>query len=152
MTMPEISAKRLQLDVPAWIFATRAGTPPRQHRLAKTFRKVAKAAELPADLTLYNLRHSYVSHLIATHAPITYIANQVGHSKVTTTLTYYAHLFPNGDRRHIDEMERIRIETQPLEVAAVPADDIGIALDDDEEWPRFGPGRNSGAAGAAEAR
>jgi integrase len=138
-------------DVPAWIFATRAGTPPRPHRLAKTFRKVAKAAELPGDLTLYSLRHTYVSHLIATGAVITYIANQVGHSKVTTTLTYYAHLFPNGDRRHIDEMERIRIETQPLEVAAVPADDIGIALDDDEEWPRFGPGTRAGARNGVQA-
>ena len=55
----------------------------------KVFRKVAKTAELPS---LYALRHTYVSHLIATNAPITYIAAQVGHSKVTTTLTYYAHL------------------------------------------------------------
>ena len=110
-----------------------------EHERARAIRPCCLARKHDAAVTLYSLRHSYVSHLIATHAPITYIANPVGHSKVTTILTYYAHLFPNGDRRHIDEMERIRIETQPLEVAAVPLDDAGIALDDDEAWPRFGP-------------
>ena len=115
--------------VPEWIFATRAGTPPRPHRIAKTFRQVAKAAGLPGDLTLYSLRHTYVSHLIATKAPITYIANQVGHSKVTTTLTYYAHLFPNGDRRHIEEMERVRAAAIPAKLDVV-SDDAGIAFDE----------------------
>jgi hypothetical protein len=137
-------------DMLPWIFATRAGTPPRPHRIAKTFRKVARAAALPTDLTLYSLRHTFVSHLIASRAPITYIANQVGHSKVITTLTFYAHLFANGDRRHIEEMERARLLAVPAAVDVVP-DDAELALDDDQEWPRFGPGRKTGAPDDSEA-
>ena len=135
-------------DMQPWIFATRAGTPPRPHRIAKTFRKVARAAALPADLTLYSLRHTFVSYLIASRAPITYIANQVGHSKVITT--FYAHLFENGDRRHIEEMERARLQALPAAVDVVP-DDAGIALDDDQERPRFGPRNRSGAPDLSEA-
>jgi hypothetical protein len=92
-----------------------------------------------------------VSHLIATRAPITYIASQLGHSRVTTTLTYYAHMFPNGDRRHIEEMERAGGAAAPALMQVAP-DDAGIALDGDEDGrPRFGPARKSGAPGGSEA-
>ena len=35
---------------------------------------------------------------------------QLGHAKPTTTLTYYAHWIPSGDKRHIDRLETLRIE------------------------------------------
>ncbi len=83
-------------------------------------------------------------------APITYIANQVGHAKVTTTPPYYAHLFPAGERRYIDEMQTARLQAVPTAIDIAP-DDVGLTLDDDEEWPRFGPGRTSGAPDGSEA-
>ena len=142
--------------ISTWVFITRAGTPPRPHRIAKTFKKVLRAAGLPPDFTLYCLRHTYVSHLIATGAPITYIAAQVGHSKVTTTLTYYAHLFPNGDRRHVEQMERVRSTASPLAAPSVPRDDVGLPLNDDDEglnegsWHHFGPRSKSATSAVSE--
>jgi integrase len=68
-----------------WVFATRSGTPPRPHRLAKTLTTVLTAAGLP-NFRLYDLRHTYASHLIAQRADITYVARQLGHAKMTTTL------------------------------------------------------------------
>ena len=38
------------------------------------------------------------------------VAAQLGHAKPTTTLTYYAHWIPSGDKRHIDWLETLRIE------------------------------------------
>ena len=54
------------------------------------------------------------------------------HSKVTTTLTYYAHLFPNGDRRYVDQMERVRLAAMPLPVPAPAPDDVELAISNDD--------------------
>src|SRR5439155_8141634 len=57
---------------------------------------------------LYDLRHTFATHLLAQGAPITYVAAQLGHAKPTTTLTYYAHWIPSGDKRYIERLERLR--------------------------------------------
>jgi integrase len=90
-----------------WVCQTRAGTPVRPNRVARIFERVLRAAGLP-HFRLYDLRHTYASHPIAARAPIDYVAKQLGHSRLTTTLLYYARWFSKGDRRHIEEMERIR--------------------------------------------
>jgi integrase len=77
-------------DINSWILSTRVGKPPRPHRVAKTFRKVLVVAGLP-HFRLYDLRHTYASHLIAEHADIAYVAKQLGHAKMTTTLLHYGH-------------------------------------------------------------
>ena len=137
------------------VFATKPGTPPRPRRLAKAFKKVVRAAGLPLELSLYSLRHTYVSHLIAAGAPITYIGAQVGHSRVTTTLTYYAHLFPNGDRRHVDQMERVRLVATPLPIPALAPDDGVSTLRTDDALTadsrhRFGTSGRMGDGRTAE--
>jgi len=50
---------------------------------------------------------------------------------------------PESDRRLVEEMERVRGAASPLATAAVPADDAGLALDEDQglnenSWPHFG--------------
>ncbi len=79
---------------------------------------------------MYDTRHTYASHLIASGAAIDYVAKQLGHRKITTTLTYYAHWFPKGDRRHIEQMERVRTEAKPLPLDKAQ-DDAGLPLDDE---------------------
>jgi len=128
-----------------WIFATRAGTPPRPHRVAKTFQKVLRAAGLP-HFRLYDLRHTYASHLIEQRADIAYVAQMMGHSKMTTTLLFYGHWFKKGDRRHVEQMERVRAAAAPLKVRTVH-DDHGLALDaesvNENSWHHFGPNDES---------
>jgi integrase len=117
-------------DINPWVFATRAGKPPRPHRTAKTFHKVLAAAGLP-HFRLYDLRHTYASHLIAQGADIAYVAKQLGHAKMTTTLLYYGHWFPKGDRHYVEQMENVRGAAAPLKLPA-PHDDAGAVLDADE--------------------
>jgi hypothetical protein len=123
-----------------WVFRTRTGTPVWPNRVAKIFERVLRAAGLP-HFRLYDLRHTYASHLIAARAPIDYVAKQLGHSKLTTTPLYYAHWFPKGDRRHIEEMERIRAAAKPL-ASRVPPDEAGLRLDaevmNEDSWHHFG--------------
>jgi integrase len=87
----------------AWVFSSSVGTPRNPSTIAKAFQSVLRAAGLPR-FRLYDLRHSFATHLLAQGAPITYVAAQLGHSKPTTTLAYYAHWLPSGDKRYIDQL------------------------------------------------
>ena len=115
--------------------------PPRPHRVAKTFHKVLLVAGLP-HFRLYDLRHTYASHLIAQRADIAYVAKQLGHAKMTTTLLFYSHWFPKGDRHYVEQMERVRAAATPLNLPT-PHDDSGGVLDAEEalsadSWHHFG--------------
>jgi integrase len=121
----------------AWCFPTRDGTPTRPDWLGKQFGVLARRAGLSRDFTAYSLRHTYASHLIAANAPITYVSSMLGHRSTTTTLAFYAHLFPNNDRRFAEQIEAQRLAALPAPVPAVAPDDA--------PWPRFGPARPESA-------
>ncbi len=104
-----------------WIFPSAAGTPLDESKVAKRFRELRLAAGLP-HCRLYDLRHSFASHLLAEGAPITYVAAQLGHRKPTTTLAFYAHWIPRGDKSHIDRLAAAR--------QAVAPKVLPVALDD----------------------
>ena len=53
---------------------------------------------------VYDLRHTFASLLLAQGAPITYVAAQLGHSRPTTTLQFYAHWVPGGRERFVDRI------------------------------------------------
>jgi integrase len=105
----EVEAKALAAgsDVPELVFPSEAGTPLDDVNVGRRFREVAMKAGLP-KFSLYSLRHSYASHLLAMGAPITYVSNQMGHSKPTTTLAHYAHFIPRGDRALADQLQAAR--------------------------------------------
>ena len=86
-----------------WMFPTSTGTLIEVVAVGKRFRLVLRKAGLPA-FRLYDLRHSYLSHLLAEGAPITYVAAQLGHARPTTTLAHYAHWIPRGDKGWVDKL------------------------------------------------
>lgn len=55
--------------------------------------RLTPGAGLPGGLRFHALRHTYASLCAAAGIPALAIAKFMGHSKVTTTLTVYAHLF-----------------------------------------------------------
>ena len=61
----------------------------------RTFADAAEAAGVP-NARPYDLRHSYVSLLIAQGATVVEVARQAGHAP-TMTLSTYAHLFDKDD-------------------------------------------------------
>jgi integrase len=90
---------------PPWIFCSEVGTPLDLSNVTKAWRRVLKKAKLPA-FRLYDLRHTFATTLLAEGAPLTYVAAQMGHTKPTTTLLWYAHWLPRGDKRWVDALDR----------------------------------------------
>jgi integrase len=56
---------------------------------------------------LCDLRHTYASLLQAGLAPITYVAEQLGHANASTTLRYYARWIPSKGQRWADLLDRL---------------------------------------------
>ncbi|MCI0656059.1 MAG: site-specific integrase, partial [Acidobacteria bacterium] len=81
----EANALTESREVLPWMFPSGAGTPLDEAKVAKRYRSILLAAKLPR-FRLYDLRHSYATHLLALGAPITYVSAQLGHTKPTTTL------------------------------------------------------------------
>ena len=65
------------------------------------FATVLEKAEL-SGFRVYDLRHTFASLLLAQGAPITYVSAQLGHSRPTTTLQWYAHWLPDGRERFVN--------------------------------------------------
>jgi len=99
----ELAALTADAEPSPWIFPTSTGTLIEVVAVGKRFRLVLRKSGLPA-FRLYDLRHSYASHLLAEGAPITYVAAQLGHARPTTTLAHYAHWIPRGDKGWVDKL------------------------------------------------
>ncbi|MGW6034680.1 tyrosine-type recombinase/integrase [Gordonia terrae] len=65
---------------------------------------VLRAGTVPTALKFHALRHAYASLCVAAGIPPLEIARFMGHAKVTTTLSVYAHLFEDD---HTDAMSAL---------------------------------------------
>jgi integrase len=109
-TAVEADALARGRDVPELVFPSEANTPLDGINVARRFKALLVRAGLPKSFRLYDLRHTYATHLLSMGAPITYVAAQLGHSKPTTTLNHYAHWIPRGDRALADRLEALRTQ------------------------------------------
>ncbi|MFD3554478.1 tyrosine-type recombinase/integrase [Streptomyces goshikiensis] len=57
-------------------------------RLNDAFEAARRSADLPEELDLHSLRHSYVTHLIEFGYPEKFVQDQVGHAYASTTAIY----------------------------------------------------------------
>lgn len=61
-----------------------------------TFKRAAKLATLPADLTPHALRHRYASVLLAAGIPVTDVSRWLGHRSLDVTYAIYSHFIPSS--------------------------------------------------------
>ena len=119
------------------------------YNATRVFKRVLKAAKLP-NFRLYDLRHTFASLLLTQGAPITYVAAQLGHSKPTTTLQWYAHWLPTSRRTFVDALDE---GTGPPEAIAEAAEAGAVtppapARDEKLPTPRERSGRRRAAVPA----
>lgn len=85
---------------PVWsvhslVFCDRRGEPlDRQNLLRRHLRPLLKKAEISTDLTLYSLRHSCATLMLAAGIHPKVVSERLGHSSITITLDIYSHVMP----------------------------------------------------------
>jgi len=80
-----------------WLFGE-DDKPPHQNTVGYWWRQTLQAAGL-SGIKLHDLRHFYASGLIAAGCDVVTVQRSLGHSKATTTLNTYAHLWPTAEDR-----------------------------------------------------
>lgn len=81
-----------------WLFTPDAEHLYNRNSAAHRWREACAAAGV-TGFTLHDLRHFYASGLIASGCDVVTVQRALGHSKPTTTLSVYAHLWPDGKDR-----------------------------------------------------
>jgi integrase len=104
VTMPEFLRELLNHHIVTYanpgpdglLFNASNGAPLRNSNFAKNVWKPAvRAAELPSELRMHDLRHTAAALLISTGAHPEAIKRQLGHSSIKVTMDVYGHLFPS---------------------------------------------------------
>lgn len=104
-----------------WLFEGDAKQPPHQNTVGHRWRTTLRRADV-AGVRLHDLRHFFASGLIASGCDVVAVQRALGHAKPTTTLSTYAHLWPNAEDRARDASARLVAEVMgaPERVATRP--------------------------------
>lgn len=88
----------------AWLFPSKTGTLLDERNVVRAFQKVLAEAGLP-HFRLYDLRHTFASLLLSSNVPLLYVSHQLGHTKPTITLKYYARWIPSGQVHRVNVLD-----------------------------------------------
>jgi integrase len=97
----ELAAKPGEYFGQNFVFSDKHGRPLKLDAPTKAFREIADLAELPSDLTLHSLRHSFASWSIANGGDIVAVQRCLGHSVPSTTLNLYSHVVAGGREKAV---------------------------------------------------
>ncbi len=82
------------------VFATEVGQPLDRISLGRChFKPILKAAELPTEIRLYDLRHTCCSLALQAGIPVRVVAERLGHASAAMTLDVYGHVLPGDQER-----------------------------------------------------
>ena len=88
------------------VFAGDQGQPLDLRNLTQRhFKAILKAAELPQELRLYDLRHSCATLLLAQGEHPKVVSERLGHASVTLTLDTYSHVLPTMQQQAAERLE-----------------------------------------------
>ena len=80
-----------------FVFQSRVQTPIDPRRLWGEFKEILRTAGIK-DVRFHDLRHTAASLMLSSGMAVIKVAQQLGHSKPSTTLDLYGHLIPGFDR------------------------------------------------------
>ena len=70
------------------------------------FQRILKQTGIK-ERVLYNLRHTYASHMISNGVDIVYVSKQLGHDNPNITLTIYTHFIEEDDEKRLKKIAEI---------------------------------------------
>ena len=109
----------------AWLFPSQSGTLLDESHVIRAFHRVLDAAGLPR-FRVYDLRHTFASLLLSSNVPLLYVSHQLGHTKPTITLKYYARWIPSGQVHRVNVLDTANTvltpaTSFPVTSASIPA-------------------------------
>lgn len=81
-----------------YVFATSTGTPVSPRNILRHFKSKLVEAGLPPQTRLHDLRHSFISWLLASGVPPKDVQVIAGHAQFATTMDIYGHIMPGANR------------------------------------------------------
>jgi len=87
------------------VFPTGAGEPIRQAQLFRYFKAILKKAGLPSAVTVYSLRHAFVTFSLVAGVDPKTVSNEAGHADVAFTLSRYGHVLDEMHETSCDKRE-----------------------------------------------
>jgi integrase len=97
-------ALRLGLGEPTEIIFHQDGNHMEQNFVNKMFKRILKKAGI-RELNFHYIRHTYASLLLSNGESPVYVKEQLGHSKIGTTVDIYGHLIPSSNRGAVNRLD-----------------------------------------------
>jgi len=89
------------------LFAQEDGKPlPLRHIDEREFQKLTKTAGVRA-IKFHGMRHTCATLLLEAGVPIHQVSARLGHKDIVTTLRYYAHAIPTGERTLVSTLDKL---------------------------------------------
>lgn len=98
VTMLSLHVERFGTRPAGWVFIGAGDGPPHQNTVGWYWRKACDGAGI-SGFRLHDLRHFYASGLIAAGCDVVTVQRALGHTKASTTLDTYSHLWPDAEDR-----------------------------------------------------
>jgi integrase len=90
-----------------WVWAPTGATWTATRSTSAAILALAKKADLPADATLYTLRHTFATLWLESREPVKVLQEILGHSRIDVTMNVYAHVLPHIQEDSMGRFERL---------------------------------------------
>ncbi|MCC6192820.1 MAG: site-specific integrase [Anaerolineales bacterium] len=90
-----------------FVFCTSNGTPFGPRNMIRHFKAVLARAGLPVTIRIHDLRHTFVSFMLAANVPASDVQKIAGHASFSTTVDIYGHLMAGAQKEAARKMNRL---------------------------------------------
>lgn len=109
-------------------------------KIYRRFMKACRKLKIK-DFRFHDLRHTFASHLVMAGVSIFQVSKWLGHSSVTTTEKYYAHLSPDNRREEINCLNKLAAYAEP---------EVQEKTEESQKRPNFGENGDFARIGSIE--
>jgi integrase len=96
-----------------YLFCTSNGTPFGLRNMLRHFKTVLERAGLPETVRIHDLRHTFVSHMLAFGVPPKDVQEIAGHASFSTTMDIYGHLMDGAHSQAAKRMQQLFEDDPP---------------------------------------